>query len=199
MTANNVEQDLRERVRSLEDRLDNLLRQSSAHPYKRDLRDCRGLTKVQDGQTDVWSSALGEWIPSDFPAGGDSVTMASAANAAATLPASGSTHYLMVTPSITIPAAASFALIVSNVQLNPSAAAGDDAYMRNARSGVNDGLVGQRLCNNGGGWQPSVTRASVMPVTPGVSVQFGVFFGDLHVDTGWYSTPFTVTTAYLIS
>ena len=199
MTANNVEQDLRERVRSLEDRLDNLLRQSSAHPYKRDLRDCRGLTKVQDGQTDVYSSALGEWIPTDFPAGGDSVTMGSAHEAAGILPASGSSHYEMVTPLVLIPAEATFVLIMSTVQLNPVAGAGDDAYMRNARSGVNDGLVGQRLCNSGGGYQPAVARASVMSVAPGTLVQFGVFFGDLHIDTNWYNTPFTVTTAYLIS
>lgn len=70
MTANNVEQDLRERVRSLEGRLDNLLRQSSAHPNKRDLRDCRALTKIQDGQTDVYDAATGEWVPGAVGGGG---------------------------------------------------------------------------------------------------------------------------------
>lgn len=71
MTANTSEQSLSEQVRGLREQLDDLVRhRSGAQPNKRDLTDCRPLTKIKDGQTDVYSKALGEWVPGEVGSGG---------------------------------------------------------------------------------------------------------------------------------
>lgn len=63
MTASTVPQDLAERVRYLERRLDDLLRFGGGkQPNLRDLNDT-SLTKVTDGQGIVYRKASGRWEP----------------------------------------------------------------------------------------------------------------------------------------
>lgn len=74
MTANNVEQDLLARVQRLEAREADLSRpRSGSMPNKRDLLDCRRLSKIQDGQTDVYDSVTGTWVPADLASGGGGI------------------------------------------------------------------------------------------------------------------------------
>jgi hypothetical protein len=45
--------------------------------------------------------------------------------------------------------------------------------------------------------QPPMTRSSVLSVTAGQTVVFGVYLGGLG--GGWYNTPYAATTSYLCS
>lgn len=70
MTTNNEVQDLRSQVRALRAEVADLRRERATTPNKRDLADCRNLRKVRDGQTDVYDSSVGGWVPVDLPTGG---------------------------------------------------------------------------------------------------------------------------------
>jgi hypothetical protein len=119
------------------------------------------------------------------------------------LPASGFEAYVIVTGTFVVPAGVSSCLVTSSVQVKPAAGApAESVYLRNAvsRDGVNaeDGVYGQYLTNDGSGnKQPSASRSSVLSVSPGQSVAFGVYLGGLT--TGWFSAPAAVATSYLCS
>jgi hypothetical protein len=119
------------------------------------------------------------------------------------LPASGSEHYRMITTAFVVPAGVSSCLVTSSVQMQPPASAPNDTtYFRNAvsRNGVNaeDGSYGHYVYNDGTGRkQPPMTRSSVITVTPGQTVAFGVYFSSL---TGtWFNSSYAPTTSYLCS
>jgi hypothetical protein len=119
------------------------------------------------------------------------------------LPASGLEHIRIVTSTFLVPANVTSCLVTSSVQVQPPASAPNDTlYLRNAvsRNGVNgeDGQYGHYLTNDlTGRKQPSTTRTSVLTVTPGQNVAFGVYFGSLSGT--WYGAPYGVTTSYLCS
>jgi hypothetical protein len=121
-----------------------------------------------------------------------------------TLPAAGTDHYRMVTAAIVIPANVTSCLVTSSLQMHaPATAPNEHVYVRNAvsRNGVNfeDGQFGQYLTNDGTGRkQPPLTRSSVLAVTPGQSVAFGVYFG-LGPTTAWHGSSYHVATSYLCS
>ncbi len=71
MTANNVPQDLAQQVSELRAQVANLTRvRSTARPRFYELADT-DLSKVQDGQVAVYSSATGRWEPGDMGASGN--------------------------------------------------------------------------------------------------------------------------------
>jgi hypothetical protein len=70
MTTNNEEQDALAQIRALRADLENLKRQRVTALNKRDLTDCRHLRQIQDGQTDVYDSSVGGWVPAALPSGG---------------------------------------------------------------------------------------------------------------------------------
>lgn len=133
------------------------------------------------------------------PSGPKSASALSSTN----LPASGASYYRMVTPAFVVPASVTSCMVTSTVQLQPAAVAPNDVvFLRNgvSRNGVNanDELAGQYLYNDGAGRkQPAMTRSSVLSVTPGQSVAFGVYFDGLV--SAWFNTPYSATTSYICS
>ena len=130
------------------------------------------------------------------PAGPKSFTSVAPEN----FPASGSGHTRIVTPTFVVPAGVTSCLVTSTVQTQPPGSAPNDmVFFRNAvsRDAVNseDGQYGHYLYNDGTGRkQPTITRSSVLTVTPGQTVAFGVFFSGL---TGtWFNSPYSPTTSY---
>ncbi len=122
------------------------------------------------------------------------------------LPATGTSHIRMVTSVFVVPTGVTSCLVTSTVQMQPSATSAPNGvvFFRNAvsRNAVenDDGQFGQYLYNDlVARRQPPMTRSSVITVTAGQSVQFGVFFGDLNIALGWYNSPYTATTSYLCS
>jgi hypothetical protein len=119
------------------------------------------------------------------------------------LPPSGFDSYRFVTVPFVVPASVSSCLVTSAVQIQPATtAAPDTLYFRNAVARNNlvseDNQYGHYFTNDGTGRkQPSVTRASVILVTPGQTVVFGVYFGGLAGT--WYNAAVAVTTSYFCS
>jgi hypothetical protein len=121
------------------------------------------------------------------------------------MPASGFTHFQMITPSFIVPAGVTSCVVDSSVQTQPVAAApANTVFFRNAVSRnaftADDGQYGHYLYNDGTNKkQPTMTRSSVMTVTAGQTVQFGVFFGDVQVSPFWYNQPYAAVTSYICS
>ena len=117
------------------------------------------------------------------------------------LPASGNDAFDIVTTDIVAPASLR-CLVTSTVQTQPAGLLSNGVYFRNAvrRDGVNaeDGQYGMYLSNDGTGRkQPSVSRTSVLTISSGQTVAFGVYFGDIFVAPAWYNVPYAVTTSYI--
>jgi len=118
-------------------------------------------------------------------------------------PASGADHIRIVTSTFVVPAGVTSCLVTSTVQTQPPGTAPNaTVYFRNAvsRNAVNadDTQYGHYLHNDGsGGKQPAQTRSSVLTVTAGQTVAFGVFFGS--VQGTWLNSPYSPTTSYLCS
>jgi hypothetical protein len=123
----------------------------------------------------------------------------------ANMPASGVNHIQLTTPEFVVPAAVTSCLVTSTVQTEPVAGApSGTVFYRNAvsRNGVleNDNQYGHYLHNDGSTKkQPPITRSSVIGVTPGQTVRFGVFFGELDDGPLWYNQSYAATTSYLCS
>jgi hypothetical protein len=119
------------------------------------------------------------------------------------LPATAFEAHQMVTNTFVVPAGVTSCLVTSTVQMQPPGAAVNEVvYFRNAVSvggtSSDDGQYGQYLYNDGGNRkQPPMSRSSVISVTPGQSVAFGVYFG--NVSNGWSNAPYAATTSYLCS
>ena len=94
-------------------------------------------------------------------------------------------------------------MVTSSIQTQPPASAPNDTvYLRNAvsRNSVNaeDSQYGPFLSNDGTGRkQPPLTRSSVITVTAGQTVAFGVYFGGLSGT--WFNSPFSASTSYFCS
>lgn len=92
--------------------------------------------------------------------------------------------------------------VTSSIQVldtTPPLAGSTTAYVRVAanRSGVDsdDGILRHFLTSHGiSGYQPTVTRTALMPITAGQTVQFGVSLGGA---TAWEGASMTVQTTYL--
>ena len=92
--------------------------------------------------------------------------------------------------------------VTSSIQVldtTPPLAGSTTAFVRVAanRSGVDsdDGILRHFLTSHGiSGYQPTVTRTALMPITAGQTVQFGVSLGGA---TAWEGASMTVQTTYL--
>jgi len=94
-------------------------------------------------------------------------------------------------------------MVTSSIQTQPPASAPNDTvYFRNAvsRNSVNaeDVQYGPYLYNDGTGRkQPPLTRSSVITVTAGQTVAFGVYFGGLSGT--WFNSSYSPATSYFCS
>lgn len=110
-----------------------------------------------------------------------------------------STHLYNIAPFT--PAASGACLVTSSVQVHttaPNSAQGPFMRVAYKRNGAdhNDGVYGHYLASNGqAGYQPSVSRTTVVPVTAGDTYEFGVFLGS--ADATWQGDQAAVRTTYL--
>jgi hypothetical protein len=109
--------------------------------------------------------------------------------------------YLIITTPFT-PTANLTCVVTTSVQptvVSPAPVGAQIVYVRNAmrRGGSalsNDTFFGHYLSSNGvAGAQPDMSRTSLFSVTPGQSVEFGVFLG--NVAGGWAASGNSVAVA----